>query len=150
MRTKKHRVTPQMTAAGILLTAVGLALIVLLHSRGGVLSAHYNVTTTDGRVSYLDALGWEVDSESETVQEITLPREFNGIFEDYNELQRQQGFDLRPYAGLGCTVYSYQVTNYPNADGPVLAQLYLYQNRVIAGDIHATALDGFMHGIRKE
>ena len=149
MNTKTKPISPRTAAAVILIAAAALALLVLLQSRGGVLSAHYNVTTTQGRADYLAALGWVVDPKTEAMQEITLPRTFTGVFEEYNDLQRQQGFDLRPYSGLGCTVYSYLVTNY-ESDSPVLATLYIYRNRVIAGDIHATAMDGFMHGIRRE
>lgn len=149
MMTKKRPLTRQRAAAGILIIAAALSLIVIVRTRGGVLSAHFNVTTTAGRAEYLAALGWEVDPRTETAQEVTLPRTFDGVFADYNALQLRQGFDLRPYAGLECTVYSYLVTNY-DADWPVLAQVYLYRNRIIAGDIHSTALDGFMHGIRRE
>ena len=148
MKPKSSTLRPQTAAAVILIAAVLLAALVLRMSNGGVLSAHYNVTTRDGRVEYLAAQGWTVDPETETAQEITLPRTFEGVFADYNDLQRRQGFDLRPYSGLGCTVYSYAVTNY-DADEPVLCTIYLYKNRVIAGDIHSTALDGFMHGIRQ-
>ncbi len=143
---KLKSLTRKQLAVVIVLAAALLALLVLLCSGNGILSAHYNVVTTEGRVNYLAALGWEADAASETVQEITLPREFDGVFADYNALQRQQGFDLAPYAGLPCTIYTYRVTNY-GGDDTVLAQLYLYRNRIIAGDIHSTALDGFMHGI---
>ncbi len=149
MRTKIHRMTPRTAAAAILLAAAVLALLVILQTRGGVLSAHYNVTTTQGRVDYLAALGWTVDAATETTKTVTLPRTFDKVFSDYNAVQLQQGFDLRPYAGLECTVCTYLVTNY-EADSPVAAVLYLYRNRVIAGDIHATAMDGFLHGIRVE
>ena len=40
------------------------------------------------------------------------------------------------------------MTNYEGATGTVLAQLFVYRNRVIGGDIHATAMGGFMHGLR--
>ncbi len=146
--TKQSVLTPQRAAMAILLIAVLLAVLVMLLSRGGVLSAHYNVTTRQGRADYLAAQGWTVDPETETAQEITLPRSFTGVLQEYNELQLQQGFDLRPYGGLGCTVYSYIVTDYDSPD-TVLATIYLYKNRIIAGDIHSTAMDGFMHGIRK-
>ena len=148
MRPKSSALRPQTAAAWILIAAVTLAALVLLRSNGGVLSAHYNVTTREGRAEYLAAQGWTVDPETETAQEITLPRRFDGVFADYNDLQKRQGFDLRPYAGLGCTVYSYVVTNY-GTDEPVLCTIYLYKNRIIAGDVHSTAMDGFMHGIRK-
>ena len=148
MGSKSSTLRPQTAAAVILIAAVLLSALVLRMSNGGVLSAHYNVTTREGRVEYLAAQGWTVDPKTETAQEITLPRELDGVLADYNDLQRRQGFDLRPYSGLGCTVYSYVVTNY-ETDEPVLCTIYLYKNRVIAGDIHSAALDGFMHGIRQ-
>lgn len=148
MKPKSSTLRPQTAAAVILIVMVLLAALVLRMSNGGVLSAHYNVTTREGRVEYLAAQGWTVDPKTETAQEITLPREIDGVLADYNTLQRKQGFDLRPYCGLGCTVYSYVVTNY-ETDEPVLCTIYLYKNRIIAGDIHSTALDGFMHGIRQ-
>jgi hypothetical protein len=148
MGSKSSTLRPQTAAAAVLIVTVLLAALVLRMSNGGVLSAHYNVTTREGRAEYLAAQGWTVDPETETAQEITLPREIDGVLADYNDLQRRQGFDLRPYCGLGCTVYSYVVTNY-DADEPVLCTIYLYKNRIIAGDIHSTAMDGFMHGIRQ-
>ena len=62
-----------------------------------------NVTTTEGRITYLRALGWEADPATETAQEIVLPRTFDGVFGDYNALQKQQGFDLSIYAGETCS-----------------------------------------------
>ena len=88
------------------------------------------------------------DPATETAQEIVIPRVFNGVFGDYNALQKQQGFDLSTYAGETCTAYTYRVTNYEGSTDTVLAQLFVYRNRVIGGDIHATAMDGFMHGLR--
>jgi len=40
------------------------------------------------------------------------------------------------------------VTTYAGTSDPVLAQLFVSRTRVIGGDIHATATDGFMHGLR--
>ena len=96
----------------------------------------------------VQALGWEADPVTETAQEIVIPRVFSGVFSDYNALQKQQGFDLSTYAGETCTAYTYRVTNYEGSTDTVLAQLFVYRNRVIGGDIHATAMDGFMHGLR--
>ena len=147
---KRRRVLKIAGLAGVMALglAVLLALAVIWRSNGGVLSAHYNVTTTDGRIAYLQALGWEADPATETAQEIVIPRVFSGVFSDYNALQKQQGFDLSTYAGETCTAYTYRVTNYEGSTDTVLAQLFVYRNRVIGGDIHATAMDGFMHGLR--
>lgn len=150
MKLKTIQWTPKRAAVLILLLAVLLAVLVLVSSGNGILSAHYNVTTLEGRISYLAALGWEADPQTEQAQEVVIPRIFSGVFADYNKLQKQQGFDLSTYAGMDCTVYSYRVTNYAGTDDTVLAQLYIYKNRVIAGDIHSTAMDGFMHGIFME
>jgi hypothetical protein len=59
-------------------------------------------------------------------------------------MQKQQGCDLKRFAGKNATLYSYEVTNYPSSD-VVVADLYIINNRVVAGDIHSTSLDGFMH-----
>ena len=149
MKLKRRPLTRQTAVAVILIAAAVLALLVVVRTRGGVLSAHYNVTTAQGRADYLAALGWEIDLQTEEAQHVTLPRTFDGVFRAYNDLQRKQGFDLRPYAGLECTVYSYLVTNY-ESDGPVLAVVYLCRNQIIAGDIHSTDFGGFMHGIRRD
>ena len=128
MKLKSFHWTRQTAVYALIALAVVLALLVIWRSNDGVLSAHYNVTTTEGRITYL--------------------RTFDGVFGDYNALQKQQGFDLSIYAGETCSVYTYRVMNYAGTSDTVLAQLFVYRNRVIGGDIHATAMDGFMHGLR--
>lgn len=105
------------------------------------------LTDNEDRVQFLAELGWTVQPEPLSRQEIILPREFSPVFESYNRLQQQQGYDLQDYKGLTVTLYTYQVTNWPEQELTVLADLYIYRNRVIAGDIHATAMDGFMIGL---
>lgn len=148
MKIKSLHWTRRTVVFALIGLAVLLALAVIWRSNDGVLSAHYNVTTTDGRIAYLQALGWAADPATETMQEIVIPRVFSGVFSDYNTLQKQQGFDLSTYAGETCTTYTYRVMNYEGSTDTVLAQLFIYRNRVIGGDIHATTMDGFMHGLR--
>ena len=106
MKLKSFHWTRRTVVYALIGLAVLLALAVIWRSNGGVLSAHYNVTTTDGRIAYLQALGWEADPATETAQEIVIPRVFSGVFSDYNALQKQQGFDLSTYAGETCTAYT--------------------------------------------
>lgn len=103
---------------------------------------------TEDRVAFLRSCGWEVDPDTEEEQIIHIPEVFSPVYEDYNALQLQQGYDLTDYAGRDCELYTYSVTNYPDETQTVLANLYLYRGRVIGGDIHATNLDGFMIGLR--
>ena len=104
--------------------------------------------TYSDRANYAKTLGYSISADSETVQNIVIPAVFGSVYENYNALQKQQGFDLSTYAGETCTAYTYRVTNYEGSTDTVLAQLFVYRNRVIGGDIHATAMDGFMHGLR--
>lgn len=127
----------------ILAAAVLLAIIILLCS-----GPEQDGASVDARIAYLAALGWEVSPESERRQDTVLPEEFEGVIGEYNALQEAQGFDLRPYAGKPCEVYSYSVTNYPNGDPAVIAQLLICEGVIIGGDIHSAALDGFMHGLK--
>ena len=124
MKLKSFHWTRRTVVYALIGLAVLLALAVIWRSNGGVLSAHYNVTTTGGRIAYLQALGWEADPVTETAQEIVIPRVFSGVFSDYNALQKQQGFDLSTYAGETCTAYTYRVTNYEGSTDTVLAQLF--------------------------
>ena len=72
----------------------------------------------------------------------------SGVIAQYNALQKQQGFDLEPYAGKEIESYTYELMNYPNGEEGVVAQLFVYKGRAIAGDIHSSALGGFMHSIK--
>ncbi len=103
--------------------------------------------STEKRVAYLAALGWTADPASEAEQPILIPKEFGEIYEKYNELQRRQGFDLRPYGGMEATLYTYTVTNHPCGEN-VIAQLIVFAGEAIGGDVHSSALDGFMHGLK--
>ena len=128
----------------IIAAALMAAVVIAVSSLG---SKMINASEIGGREKYLKSLGWEIDTSSEECREITLPREFDGIMADYAEMQREQGFELSDFAGLDCKQYTYTVTNY-DYDSPVYATLYVRGRRVIAGDIHSAAIDGFMHGIR--
>lgn len=99
------------------------------------------------RVSYLKSLGWTVSEEPVDEQVIVIPRDFSGVYEDYNELQQSQGFDLASYGGLEAKRYTYEVLNYPTGETGVVADIIIYGNTIIAGNIQSPALNGFMHGL---
>lgn len=47
--------------------------------------------------------------------EVTVPKNWNDIYTEYNELQRRQGFDLVPYKGETVEEYEYFVNDTLNA-----------------------------------
>lgn len=105
------------------------------------------VKTNEERVNFLKALGWEVSDEPIEEQIITIPKEFDDVYTQYNDFQKSQGFDLTEYAGLEATRYTYEVKNHPDTTEKVVADIIVYRNKIIAGDIQSTAMDGFMAGL---
>lgn len=105
------------------------------------------VKNEQSRCRYLEQYGWEVESPALSSETVVIPRSFSDVFDAYNELQKQQGFDLSEYCGLEAELYTYRVTNCEN-DPNVVAQLYVRNGSVIGGDVHSTQLDGFMTGIK--
>ena len=133
----------------IILGAIMAAAVIMLSVPGSGfgLTEIIDVSNVKGREKYLNSFGWEIDTSSEKCRDITLPREFDGIMDDYAKMQYEQGFCLYDYAGFDCKQYTYTVTNYEN-DCPVYATLYVRNRHVIAGDIHSAAIDGYMHGLK--
>ena len=98
------------------------------------------------RIAYLQALGYVVDPDTEEVREVILPDPFDDAFSAYNELQKQAGGDLLPYAGKRVKCWSYELLNVPG-DGTALAHLYISRDRVIGGDISAAMPGGMAAGL---
>lgn len=138
----------KLLVAALIIIAVAAAILVLavIHGASSVqtLSTSAVVKTNKQRVEYLESLGWEVASEPLDEQTIIIPEEFSAVYEEYNELQKSQGFDLTKYCGSEAKRYTYSVSNYPGAEEQVVADMIVYRGRVIAGDVQSTALDGFM------
>ncbi len=101
------------------------------------------------RVAYLASYGWQVSEKPTESQTVTLPKDFDKVFAAYNELQKQQGFDLSEYAGKTVERYTYTVENYPDYDGTVYANLLVSRGRVIGGDVCSAEANGFLHGFQK-
>lgn len=106
--------------------------------------------TSVNRIDFLKSFGWEVSSNV-SEESVTIPIEFGEIYENYNELQRSQGYDLRDFKGKTVTKYTYEVINYPrfaDDDLPpnVVANILVYEGKIIGGDICSMELAGFLHG----
>ena len=98
---------------------------------------------------FLSAFGWTVEAEPYDVAEVTIPAEFDRIFTAYNNIQLRQGMDLSRYKQKTVSRYTYRVTNYPDYDGTVYANLFVYRDKIIAGDVCTADVNGFLHGFSK-
>ena len=108
------------------------------------------IKTNEDRVNFLSQFGWQVKSEPVESAEITIPEEFDKVFTGYNEIQKRQGLDLSRYKNKNVMRYTYEITNYNGEDGKVYANVIVYRNKVIGGDVCSANVNGFIHGFEKK
>ena len=99
------------------------------------------------RVAYLQSLGWKVETEPVETLQFLLPDTLGEPYLSYNRLQTAQGFDLTPCLGKQLSRYTYTVTNYPDRPAGVQANLYLCDDRPVAGDICCPGAGGFQEAL---
>ena len=136
------------------LVLIGIILILGARDRGAPSgdaggTAGASVKSEKARVAYLAACGWEVETPALKEETVLIPKQFNAVFETYNKLQKQQGFDLSRYGGKEVKLYTYKVVGSDLGEN-VIATLYVSGGSVIGGDVHSTALDGFMCGLKQK
>ncbi len=142
---------PKLIAAGVILLAAVLLIVLLAMSGGDALSQEAPLgSTNEERIAYLATFGWSVNAQPKEAQTVHIPDTAdNEVFARYNDLQKSQGFDLQDFAGKDVMRYVYEVLNYPEAKEPVLASLLVYEGKIIGGDITNTAPNGLIHGFAK-
>lgn len=145
-------------ALGGLLTALAVCVGTLLPSFSAALPAAgetashsvpspKKVRSNEERVAYLSAYGWEVSPEPIATEELLIPEEMDESYQEYLALQSQQGFDLTKYAGKRVKRYTYEITNYPSGEAGVQANLLIFRNTVVGGEVLSPQLSGFLHGL---
>lgn len=130
------------------IAAVILA-VILFFGGGDAQSTAAPVSDNSGRVKFLKDAGWEVANTPTESGQVRIPTETTEVFDRYNQLQRQQGYDLTKYAGKNVMRYVYKVENFPGATEPVYATLLVYKNEIIGGDITDTAPSGKVQGLKQ-
>ena len=128
-----------------IIAAVAALIISVLMLFGGndtAATAAPALNSNDGRVKFLQDLGWEVNASPVESSQVKIPEQSSDVFRRYNALQQVQGYDLTKFAGKTVMRYVYEVTNYPGATEPVYATLLVHKNQVIGGDITDTAAKG--------
>ncbi len=94
--------------------------------------------------AFLDDLGYS-HSKEYTIKKFTIPNSFDMVYNNYNEIQKEAGFDLSLYKGKECEMYTYEIYNHPF--GKCNANIIMYKSTIIGGDISSTSLSGFMTGL---
>lgn len=104
--------------------------------------------TNSDRLAYIEGFGWDAGIIHTEVCEVRIPAEFDEAYEEYNALQREQGFDLRKYRACTVKKYTYNITR---SDGesaqtavPILANLLVLDGEIIGADISSAEANGFV------
>ena len=123
----------------ILLTAVLLAVTAIIifvntdltpvddYAEANSKSYSLKATNKNDRISFFEKLGIKVTDEA--VDEVTIPQQFNSVYESYNELQKKCGLNLSRYAGKTATRYTY------GTDDGKKVVILVFKNRIIGGHI---------------
>ena len=142
----------------VVVISIGLliTLISLIPSAGDMVYAaagenerkinYKDIKTNEDRINFLKQFDWEVNSETVETVEVLIPKEFDAVYKKYNEVQKVQNLNLEKYKNKTVKRYTYEVTNYPNYTNTVYANILVYKDRVIGGDICSAEVNGFTHG----
>ena len=106
----------------------------------GSTAVDLRVASAEERVQLLEELGHRVDGDTERVEEIRIPDEADATLIAYDEMQ-PQGMGLQAYGGKRVKCYTYTVVD-SDTDKTMWAHLYVYRDRVVAGDITAADPEG--------
>ncbi|MBR4554921.1 MAG: DUF4830 domain-containing protein [Ruminococcus sp.] len=111
----------------------------------------FDLRTEADRLAFIRQMGWETSDKYSSCRSVTIPKEFSDVYEQYNELQKQQGFDLGDYKGRTAEIYTYPIYNYEGHTDKDCMQLTLIiaDGTLIGGDVCCTELGGFMQGLRR-
>ena len=99
--------------------------------------------TNEERVAYLEGLGWQVEPQPIETLDLQLPEKLEGEWDAYAKLQKGQSLPFSEFAGQAVKRYTYTVTNYPEIPQGVQANLYLWGDQIIGGDVIFTGQGGF-------
>ena len=128
----------------ILTLLAALMLLIIVITVAGKQSGML-LDSEEKRREYIATLGISLSDKAPEIRNIVIPSEFSEVYNRYNELQKEAGFDLWKYRGEYAVQYSYTATGYENDS--VKVTLILYKERLIGGDIGSSRLDGFMTGL---
>ena len=139
------RLSRKKAACAVIIAGVLTAAVIILVSclQSGGERARPQVADNSQRIAYLQSLGWEVESEPLETLQFLLPDALEEPYLTYNELQKEQGFDLTACCGRQVTRYTYAVTNYPGRAEGVQLNLYVCEDLPVAGDVCCPGADGF-------
>lgn len=121
-----------------ILLCVIVSVFLILIQFFSVKADYIDVSTNQRRVAYITALGITLQNDEYSKKDTVIPLEFGNVYNKYNTMQKQSGFDLSGYKGQNVTIYTY------NCDTYKVVNLIVYKGGLIGGDICDLKIDGQM------
>lgn len=110
-----------------------------------------NGKTNAERVSYIKSLALTPDEDNAKSKKIFIPDTFSDVYKNYNDLQKQSGYDLTLYKGVKAVIYTYPVGKIKqDSDDEYYVNLIVYNGRIIGGDISSVNFYGEMLPLTKQ
>ena len=106
------------------------------------------ITGSEDIRRFLSELGWETAEVPAETMDVLIPEQFDDVMQRYNALQQENGGDLTSYCGKTVKRFTFVITNHPQGSSEeVRANVLVYNDKIIGGDVCSLASDGFMHGL---
>lgn len=151
MSSKKTHNSGCLTAGIVLLVAAAIWGLVRLSGGSDAIQG----ATNEQRLSFINQCGWETDMTHCELTEVRIPVNFDEVYEEYNEIQLMQGFDLRPYRAHSVKKYTYNISNYlsegsSSALPDIYANLLVEDGQIIGADISSGEAGGMVTVLKHE
>lgn len=141
MSVKSKYNPPQAPAAAVFAAAALLIVFIVVIFRA-------DDSINQANLEYISSYGWQVEEKPADIAYLTIPEEFDAVFNAYNKIAGEGGFDLKSYAGTRAVRYSYTVTNHPESDsGLIRINIFICREKIVAADISSLAPGGFIKPI---
>lgn len=150
----KNKIKKSLVVGGVVIFITVFS-VVLLKFVGNAQQKYNNTINSLSAVSeneillFISNYGWQVDEEPIDVRDVVIPESFDEVYNNYNKIQSEQGFNLEKYAGQKVKRWTYIIRNYPGTtpnDDFIRINILVSDGVVIGGDVCSVKLDGFMHG----
>ncbi len=137
---------PKGSLALIILAAVVLAsslIVSLKNNSGKVVAASDNLSV----LAYIESFDIDVLKEGLKEDEIKVPATFNDVYNNYNKIQKEQGFDLENYKGKTLKRYTYPMINIED-EGSLFVEVLTFDGIIVAADIYSTNIGGSIRTLK--
>lgn len=132
------------TKSKLLVLFFALVCFAIVYSQIYTVGNYDIIKTNADRIEFLKRNGYAVVDDQPVVKTVIIPINFGDVYKNYNKLQRLAGYDLSLYKGCKVCLYTYNVKPPKGYTGDCVANIIIYKNRIIGGDVSSCALGGFM------